>query len=196
MSLGTDSTDRSGFGAHGGAVGAVRHLQDRLVGVCDRRAVDVTYLAFAFVFFYFGLQKPMPVTSPVAGDVHAFVSALGLPAAAAPVFIGYYEMTLGVLFFLRRLRLAFFVFLAHQATTLLVLVVVPEVAFQPPYLHVLGLRIPWAFDWMAAYVLKNLVFVGAFMLLASAELGDGPAGQNDAAGGNEAAGADTPTDAD
>lgn len=159
---------------------SVLDAERRVVAFCERHAVGVTYLAFAFVFFYFGLQKPAPVTTPVREAVHAFVSALGIPIALASPFIGYYEMTLGLLFLFRRLRLALVLFFAHQLTTLLVLVVVPYEVFQPPWIHVLGVQIPWALDWMSAYVLKNLVFVGGFMLLVRAELGSDGAADDEA----------------
>jgi hypothetical protein len=40
--------------------------------------------------------------------------------------------------------------------------------FQEPFL----LGVPWLFDAFAAYILKNTIFVGGFLMLAAVELGD------------------------
>jgi hypothetical protein len=55
--------------------------------------------------------------------------------------------------------------------TLLTLVVIPFVAFQPPYIAAFGIRFPWALTGFGAFVIKNVVFVAGFALLASIELG-------------------------
>lgn len=125
------------------------------------------------MFLYFGLQKAAPVASPIRVPVEAFARTVGVPIGIASPFIGWYEITLGLLFLLRRLRLAFFAFLVHQAVAFLPLVVIPYVAFQPPWIETFGTRVPWAFDWFSAFILKNTTFVGAFMLLASRKLGAG-----------------------
>ena len=52
--------------------------------------------------------------------------------------------------------------------TLLTLVVARAYYFQEPFLF----GVPWLFDAFAAYVLKNTIFVGGFLVLASVELGD------------------------
>lgn len=125
------------------------------------------------MFVYFGLQKLIPGNvAPVTESISLFVGAFGVPIAVAGPFIGLYEVTLGTLFLTRRLRLAFFLFLGHQVVTLLPLVVIPYHSFQPPWIAVGGFALPRSLDWFAAFILKNLVFVGAFMLLASRELGD------------------------
>jgi hypothetical protein len=87
------------------------------------------------------------------------------------VFIGLFEMFLGLLFFFREIRVAFWLFLGHQAVTLFTLFVIPFVAFQPPYITAFGSRIPWALTGYGAFVIKNVVFIAGFTLLASIELG-------------------------
>jgi len=141
----------------------------------------VAFLAYAFVFFYYGLLKVIPgFTTPVKGEVDAFVHGLGVPElvgalgityTVVPVmyFVGVYEVTLGLLFAFRKIRAAFVLFFTHQLTTLLSLVVATEAYFQEPFLF--G-TVPWLFDTFAAYVLKNVVFLGGFVVLAALELGD------------------------
>ena len=52
------------------AIDRLNAVQDRIVNeFFEKWAVNFTYFAFAFVFFYFGLQKPAPVDSPVRTPV-------------------------------------------------------------------------------------------------------------------------------
>jgi len=160
-------------------------LPDRITErVFEKWAVNFTYLAFAFVFFYFGLQKPLPVISPVRQPISVFTSDLsGLLSAIfatkivitttfAIYFIGAYEMFLGLLFLFKQIRLAFWLFFAHQAVAFFALVLIWDSVFQPPWLTVAGVDLPYILGGFSAFVLKNVIFVGAFMLLASKELGD------------------------
>lgn len=160
-------------------------LQDRIVDrTFDRYAVPFTYASFAFVFFYFGIQKPAPVDSPVRTPVAVFVQKVSellstvplvdvqIPPETALVFIGTYEMFMGLLFLFQLIRVVFWFFLAHQAVTFLSIILTWRTTFQPPWLEVLGFELPWALGGFSAFVLKNLLFVAAFMFLASRELGD------------------------
>jgi hypothetical protein len=159
--------------------------RDRFDSAVDRLVDDVfvphgtrvALAAYAFVFGYYGFLKLQAavtgLSTPVRGEVGHFVTALGLPSlgvgvGVAMLGIGLYEVALGVLFATRRLRLAVPVFLAHQAVTFVSLVVAREFYFQEPFLF----GVPWLFDAFAAYVLKNTIFVGGFLVLVSVELGD------------------------
>ncbi len=140
--------------------------------------------SLAFVFFYFGLQK-WPVVqgaSPVRPPVKAFVEAVGfggwIPFSpeVGLLFIGVYEVTMGTLWFAtiveesqfgtsRMFVPAALMTLAHQTITFLPLLVVPGVAFRQTSLALplLGtLPLPVALDWLSAFILKNLLFLGAF----------------------------------
>lgn len=159
-------------------------FQDAIVArVFERWAVDFTYVAFAFVFFYFGIQKPAPVDSPVRVPVSVFVDDLSslltvlvqtqvqIPLEWAMIFIGAYEMFLGLLFLFKRIRLAFWLFMFHQLVGFIAIFWAYDVVFQPPWLSIGGVDFPWALGAFSAFVLKNVVFIGAFMFLACAELG-------------------------
>lgn len=160
-------------------------IPDRVAATTfDRWAVNFTYLAFAFVFFYFGLQKPLPFISPVRTPVSLFAGELSrllsfvfrtevvISTTLAIYFVGAYEMFLGLLFLFKQIRLAFWFFFIHQIVGFLSLVLIWDSVFQPPWLTVLGVDIPYILGSFSAFVLKNVVFIGAFMLLASKELGD------------------------
>lgn len=157
--------------------------QDRIVDrVFTRWAVTYTYTAFAFVFIYFGLQKPAPVDSPVRTPVAVFVQDVSIHLSRLPlidvqispdtalIFIGCYEIFMGLLFLFQLIRIVFWVFLAHQAVGFISILLTWDTVFQPPWLSFLGLDVPWALGSFSAFVLKNVIFVGAFMFLASVEL--------------------------
>ncbi|MFC6951878.1 hypothetical protein [Halorubellus litoreus] len=138
---------------------------------------QIAFATYAFVFFYYGMLKIQAfltgMTTPVKGEVAHFVTALGLPeigvsVGLAMLSIGLYEALLGLLFVFRRLRLAIPLFLSHQFVTFLSLVVARDFYFQDPFLF----GVPWLFDSFAAYILKNTIFVGGFVVLAALELGD------------------------
>lgn len=155
------------------AVERINSLQDRIVrDYFVPYGTTFLYYSFGFVFFYFGLQKPAPVQSPVFVEVTLFAGHFGIPSRPAILFVGLYEMFLGLLFFLKRIRLVFWLFFAHQIVGFLTLLTIPYSVFQPPWLTVFGIDIPWAVGGFSAFVLKNVVWVGAFIVLVSLELGD------------------------
>lgn len=167
-----------------GTVAAVDAGLARFAGLLDAASYRWVQASFAFVFFYFGLQK-WPViqgASPVRPPVKAFVEAVGfggwipLPAEAGLMLIGIYEVTLGTLWFATiveetqlgtsRVFLApALMTVAHQLVTFLPLLLVPEVAFRHTqlWLPLLGtFPLGVALDWLSAFILKNLLFFGAF----------------------------------
>jgi hypothetical protein len=140
----------------------------------DGYAVTAMYWSYGFVFFFFGLQKPAPAVSPPRFPISSALSDLGIaiPLEYVILFIGAYEMFLGLLFFFRKIRTAFWFFWTHQITTFLVLVLIPFEIFQPPWLEIGAINVPWLLDSFSAFVLKNLVFIAGFMLLYKNEVLD------------------------
>jgi hypothetical protein len=159
------------------AAGAV-DLQDRIVtDYFAEYGTRIAFLAYAFVFGYYGFLKIQALftglSTPVRGEVGHFVTIVGLPEVGITltmvmVFIGIYEMVVGATFALKKLRLAIPLFLSHQAVTLVTLVIARAYYFQEPFLF----GVPWLFDSFAAYILKNTIFIGGFLVLAAVELGD------------------------
>jgi len=148
----------------------VYRFQDRIIeDIFIPYGVSFTYYAFAFVFLYYGFQKPLPIESPVRDPIRQFVWEFGIPAHPAIIFIGLYEMILGAAFLFKKLRLAFALFIPHQLVAFLVLITIPFTVFQPPWITIAGIKIPWILDSFSAFILKNLIFVGAFMMLVGIE---------------------------
>ncbi len=155
-----------------GGMGRLNQLQDTIVDTYIRpHSVTAACYCYGFVFLYFGIQKPAPVTSPVRQEVGVFAAQFGLPTTETLLFIGLYEMLLGVLFFTKRIRLVFWPFFAHQLLGFIVLVTIPYTVFQPPWLTIHGIDLPWALGGFSAFVMKNVVFIGGFLVLVSATLG-------------------------
>lgn len=157
-------------------------FEDRLVNhYFQTYGTVVAFGAYAFVFGYYGFLKVQALftglTTPVRGEVGALVSTIGLAdlgisLTMVMVFIGVFEMGIGVLFALRRIRLLIPLFLVHMAGTFATLVIARAHYFQEPFIG----GVPWLFDSFAAYILKNTIFVGGFLVLAAVELGhDRPA---------------------
>lgn len=178
MSYISNLIDGSGVQRVTEAMAAAGNVQDRIV---DDYFVEygtrIAFFAYAFVFGYYGFLKVQAfftgLATPVRGEVGHLVAILGLPEVGITltmvmVFIGLYEMSLGVTFALKKIRLALPLFLSHQAVTLVTLVIARVYYFQEPFLF----GVPWLFDAFAAYILKNTIFVGGFLVLAAVELGD------------------------
>lgn len=146
--------------------------QDRIVKVFDKHAISVMYYSYAFVFFYFGLQKPAPAISPPRIPIGVAIDTIGFPLGVNLVMllIGFYEMVLGLLFLFKKIRPAFWMFFIHQFVAFAVLLIIPYDVFQPPWLQIGPVAVPWLLDSFSAFVLKNVIFVAGFMLLCREEL--------------------------
>jgi uncharacterized membrane protein YkgB len=154
-------------------------IEAAFVHYADTYAVPLAIAAYAIVFIWFGAVKLFPtLETPVYTPVGIIVEGIGLPRflaflgipynlKAVLMCIGAYEVVLGLLFATRKIRWAIPVFFIHQGTALLSLFVAPQAFFGPPYLRVGSLIIPWMQGAFSAYVLKNLVFIGGFLLLVS-----------------------------
>ena len=157
----------------------VRAGEAAFVRFADKHSVTLAFAAYAIVFIWFGGVKLFPtLETPVYTPVGIFVGKLGLPAffqfvgipynlKAVLIIIGVYEVILGILFATRRIRWAIPVFFVHQGTAFLSLLVAPYAFFGPPFLQIGTLSIPWMQGTFSAYVLKNLIFIGGFLLLVS-----------------------------
>ena len=149
----------------------IEHREQQIEALFTRYSYSYARVAFGFVFIFFGAQKPLvPGASPVGYDVTLFATRLGLGALPGPItwiplFIGCYEMFLGMLILINKIRLALPLFFAHQLVTLVAPFVVWDTAFREPYHHIGALTIPYAFDWFAAFALKNVLFIAAFCFL-------------------------------
>jgi len=137
----------------------------------------IAFTAYAFVFGYYGFLKVQflfteidtPVRRQISYLVHIFdFTQLGITLTMVMLSIGFFEMTIGILFALKKIRLVLPLFFIHMIGTFLTLFIGRTFYFQEPLL----MGFPWLFDEFAAYILKNTIFIGGFMILAAVEMSD------------------------
>lgn len=116
-------------------------------------------VALAVIFIWFGLLKPCGL-SPADELVQETVR--DLPPFAPDtwlVVLGCWEVLIGVTFLFRRtLRLAIGLLFLQMIGTFLPLVLLPDVTFQAG-------RYPYAPTLVGQYILKNLLFVAAALVV-------------------------------
>ena len=153
-----------------GLIRRVNGIQDELVRrYCVPYAITLTYWSFAVVFVYLGAQKVLPHRSSADVQLAVLGGIIGVPYIPFVAFVGIWQLSIGVAFFLRRLRLAGMLFFLYQFFAFGSLVLLRHVVFQPPYIPAFGVELPWAVGVYAAFILKNVVFAGIFFVLAALE---------------------------
>ncbi len=119
----------------------------------------VARLALATVFFWFGLLKVMgvsPADALVSGLLHALMPSWN--PAGFLVFLGVYEMTVGIAFLVPRLeRLAIALLIPHMLSTFLPFAYLPDALWTRPFVPTLE----------GQYILKNAVIVALALGLAA-----------------------------
>ena len=153
-----------------GVISRINAIQDEFIRrVCLPHSITVTYWTFGFVFCYLGIQKVLPHRSTADVQLATVGGLFGLPYIPFVAFIGVWQLAIGIGFFLRRLRFAGMLFVLYQVFAFGSLVVLRHVVFQPPYIPIFTLDVPWALGMYGAFILKNLVFAGVFFVLAAQE---------------------------
>lgn len=136
---------------------SIRQVDAVIVSFLQRWSVPLLRISLGIVFIWFGALKVFaltPVTDLVAATVYWVDPDWFVPA------LGVVEMIVGSGLIVRRaLRLVLMLFVAQMAGTFLVLVVLPEVAFEGG--NVLELTVEGEF------VIKNLVLLTAGLVVGS-----------------------------
>ena len=113
-------------------------------------------MSAGIVYFFFGFLKFFPDLSPaelIAGETLMRVSGHMLSADQALLLLAIMECSIGLSFLFKfRLDILFFVFLFHQASTFLPLLILPEICFK---------FAPFAPTMEGQYILKNLISLSA-----------------------------------
>jgi putative oxidoreductase len=132
----------------------------RAIALLRRTSPVLLRASLALTFIWFGALKvagTTPVTALVA-DTVAWIP--GVDASWFVPALGVVEVVLGVALLLgRAMRLVLAALVAHLASTFLVLVVQPEVAFQNGN--------PLLLTTEGEFVVKNLVLISGLLMLAA-----------------------------
>ncbi len=139
----------------------------KLIGEIDRRIIDrfkklesfIARLAIFVVYFWFGLLKFLGL-SPAEPLVYGlFDKTLGF--LNFPVFFSFFalfEMAIGILFLAKGFeRLAILFIGVHVFTTILPLVLLPEIAWQAAFVPTLA----------GQYIIKNILIAALAIVIGS-----------------------------
>jgi len=116
-------------------------------------------VSLAVIFIWFGILKPLGV-SPAGPLVRATVGWMPLLSPDTWVaVIGWWEVLIGVTFlFHRTARIAIALLALQMGGTLLPLVLLPDVTFQPG-------RFPYVPTIEGQYIIKNLIIISAALVV-------------------------------
>lgn len=133
------------------------------------RLTRITMLTFGFIFVYFGIQKFAVFESPPQAAVRAFMFSFSIDIvtlSTVMMFIGLYEVFMGVLFLSNEHRLSALLFIPHQLTGFVLLFLLPAQYFnRAGVISIVGVDIYWGLTSWSAFVFKNLIFICAFLLI-------------------------------
>jgi len=141
----------------------VKHTFDRIdraiASFMRRWGVSFVRFAFAIIFIWFGLLKPLGL-SPAAPLVRSTVAWMPFLSADQWVaVIGWWEVAIGITFlFHATVRVAIALLAMQMVGTFLPLFVAREITFQPG-------RFPYAPTLEGQYIVKNLMIIAAAMMV-------------------------------
>jgi uncharacterized membrane protein YkgB len=144
----------------------------------QRWGVRALQIALAIVFVWFGILKPLGL-SPAEPLLLATVERLPFFSPRTwLIIIGWWEVVIGVLFlFHGTIRIAIALLAGQMVGTFMPLVVLPDMTFQPG-------RFPYGLTLAGQYIVKNLLILGAALVVGGTvrprrEIGiDSPSGRN------------------
>ena len=132
----------------------VDEVDDTVTTEMDRWGVPILRVAIAVVFVWFGALKLFGI-SP-AGDLVASTVYVVDPALFVPV-LGVWEVVIGLCLCYRPLiRFGIFLLFLQLPGTFLPIVLLPEVVFT---------AVPYGLTVEGQYIIKNLVIIGAALVI-------------------------------
>ena len=133
-----------------------RALDDTIVELMGRIGMPFLRIGIGVIFIWFGVLKPLglsPAAELLANTVYWWTPEIVVPA------IGWWEVDIGITFLIPQLtRVAIFLLAVQMPGTFLPLVLLPEVCFTV---------IPWGLTLEGQYIVKNLVIIGAALVIGS-----------------------------
>lgn len=135
----------------------VNALDERISRLMSDWSIPVLRLALGVVYVWFGALKLVPGLSPAEDLVAATVPFL--PASLFMPFLGLWEIAIGLGFlFGRALRLTILLLFLQMPGTMAPIVLLPDRVFSV---------FPYGLTLEGQYIVKNLVLVGAALVVGS-----------------------------
>lgn len=132
-------------------------LDNLVVNFMDRTGLIFLRFAIGVIFIWFGALKTIGEISPAYDLVAATVYWL-TPEIIVPI-LGLWEVAIGLAFLFTPLtRIAIFLLMLQMPGTFLPLVLLPEVCFTV---------FPFGLTLEGQYIIKNLVIIGAALVIGS-----------------------------
>lgn len=136
-------------------------IDQRISGTMWRIGLPLIRYAIALVFIWFGSLKLLGI-SPAEELIEATL-ILGSPEVFVPI-LGGWEVAIGLCFLFRPfIRLGIFLLFLQLPGTFLPMVVLPEAVFT---------EFPYGLTVEGQYIVKNLVIIGAAMVIGGTVRGD------------------------
>ncbi len=134
-------------------------MDRRIAAFMRRWSIVALRVSLAVIFVWFGILKPLGL-SPADPLVRATVGWMPLLSTDGWLAaIGWWEVAIGITFlFQRTVRIAIALLALQMAGTLLPLILLPHVTFQPG-------RIPYAPTIEGQYIIKNLLIISAALVV-------------------------------
>ena len=162
--------DGPGPPAPGGLGERIDALDRRIASFMRRWGGLALRLSLAVIFVWFGILKPLGI-SPAEPLVLATVDWMPLLEEREwLVLIGWWEVAIGLTFLFRAtVRIAIALLALQMVGTLIPLVLLPEVAFQPG-------AVPYAPTMEGQYIVKNLLIISAALVVGGTVRQERPGG--------------------
>ena len=128
----------------------------RIISFMRRYGLRFLRYSLALIFIWFGILKPLglsPAHDMVIKTVYWFDPAWFYP------LLGWWEVLIGVcLLFKPLIRFGIFLMALQMAGTFLPMILLPEIVYT---------KIPWGLTLEGQYIVKNLVLIGAALVIGS-----------------------------
>ncbi len=137
----------------------LKKMEDATYSFMDRWGLGCLRLSLAVIFIWFGILKPLGLSS-VEEMVVATIRWLPILTDQQWVHvIGWWEVLIGVGFLFRKTtRIALVLLAVQMGGTFMPLVMLPEVVYQAGY-------IPFGLTMEGQYIIKNLLVISAAMVV-------------------------------
>jgi len=126
----------------------VRNIEQNVYSFLSEYYVWILRVTMAIVYIWFGILKPFD-SSPAADLVANSIPFL--PREPFFIFLGVWEVALGIMFLIPKLtKITFWIFVVHMMGTFTPFITLPESVF---------INFPFALSLEGQYIVKNIVLI-------------------------------------